>query len=90
MLVTVHSDSTANKASSKKLVDIKKKYLAIEEPIIKKYSRKEQKRIKGAHYFEIVLVALREKNVPIAVKYTLKVGPSVSAYKDLLKRMRSR
>ncbi len=90
MLVTVHSDSSANKASSKKLIDVKKQYLAIEEPIIKGYSKKDQKRIKGAHYFEIVLVALREKKISTAVKYTLKVGPNLQAYKDLLRRMKSR
>lgn len=89
-LVRIHVDSTKNQPSVKSMIEIKEKYLSCMDSRIKQLSKKEQKRVYAAHYFEIVVRAVKEKNLSIAFRYLLKIGISIQSYKDVLERYKNR
>ena len=89
-LVRLHADSEINRPNVEKLIKAKEAFFKSIEGEYKKYSKSDQKRIRNAHYYEIVLVAIRAKKYDIAVKYMLKAGFKPQSVKDLLKRFKER
>lgn len=89
-LVKLHSDSTINRPSYERLVNIKRDFFHAVASHLEMYTPKEQRQIKAAHSFELAFAALKEKNVTAAIKHILSVGINISAYKSLMKRMKDR
>ena len=89
-LVKLHSDSGINKPDVKKFIDVKKSFFSSVEEEYKKYGKKDQKRIRNAHYYEIVFQALKAKKYIIVIQYGLKAGFSTKSIKDLMKRRSER
>lgn len=89
-LVKLHADSEINRPNVEKLIKAKKAFFQSVDGEFKKYSKSDQKRIRNAHYYEIVLVSIRAKKYDIALKYMLKAGLKPQSVKDLLKRFRER
>lgn len=82
----IHADSEINRPNVTKLIEYKARFFEVINLCLMKYDKKEIKRIKNAHYFELVFVALKEKRIGIAMKYLLKVGLSPKSYADLFER----
>ena len=89
-LVKLHTDSEINKPNVKKMIKNKKAFFESVSEEFRKYSKKDQNRIKNAHCYEIVFAALKSKNLGVAIKYTFKAGISIASIKDLLKRYKDR
>ncbi|MCD8368963.1 MAG: glycosyltransferase family 2 protein [Clostridiales bacterium] len=89
-LVKIHKDSDINRPNTKKTIEVKRLYLSKMGHHIKGFDKKSQKRIYGAHYFEIVVQAAKEKKIGTVIKYLIKIGPSISAYKDVYARYTSK
>lgn len=89
-LVKVHADSEINRPNLEKLIGVKEAFFKSVEKTIAKYDKKTQRKIRNAHHFEVIYVALRQKRLGIAFKYVFKIGFSVRAYIDVFKRYRSR
>ncbi len=89
-LVKLHSDSTINRPSYERLINIKRDFFQAVAPHLEMYTQKEQRQIKAAHSFELAFAALKERNFTAAFKHILSVGINVSAYKALMKRMKDR
>ena len=88
--VKLHTDSEINKPDTKKLIEIKKAFLNREQQKIKKYSKKEQKRIKGAHEFELLYSSMRDKDVLHMLNYGCKVCMNFPAINDVVERIKER
>lgn len=89
-LMKSHIDDPSNRPDTKRLIQIKKNFFLEMEDQLFKYSDKDRKDILASHYFEIIFAALKEKNVLVAMKYGLKIGFNLSAYKQLYVRFKSR
>lgn len=89
-LVIIHEDSTKNQPTTEALIDIKRTFFKSMKPRMKQLSKDERKRIYDAHYFEIVVRAVREWKIYIAFKYLAKIGFSSQAYRDVYERYKSR
>jgi len=89
-LVNICIDNTSNAPNAESLIEIKEHFFKVIQNHISLYSPKEQKRIKAAQNFEIILVALREHKFNIAIQYLFKIGMSISPYIDLIQRVRNR
>lgn len=89
-LVKIHKDSDINRPDVKKTIRVKKAYLEKMQSHILTFDRKKQKRIYGAHNFEILVQAIKEKRINIALKYFIKIGPNIAAYKDVYARYKSK
>lgn len=85
-LVRIHKDSEMNRPDLKKTIEVKKLYLSKMERHIKTFSKKDQSRIYGAHKFEVMVQAIREKKPGTAIKYFFKIGINPAAYKDVYGR----
>lgn len=88
--VKIHTEIGGNRATANNIESIKKHFFEKVHYHFEFYSSKVQKRIYAAHYFEIILVALREKNIRLIVKYLLKIKLNIFAYYDLYKRYYNR
>ena len=89
-LVYLHSDSSINRPSYEKLVDIKKDFFRAVASHLDLYSKREQRQIKAAHRFELAIAAFREHRWLTGMKQIVKVGFNIPAYKCLMKRIRNR
>ena len=90
-LVKLFVDSNINRANSvNRLIEVKERFFEACKSHIDIYTGKERSCIYAAHYFEIVLAALREKNISVAFKYLGKIGFNLRAYILLHKRMQGR
>jgi glycosyltransferase involved in cell wall biosynthesis len=89
-LVNINVDDTNNAPNAEKLIEIKEHFFKAIQKHIDQYTLKEQKRIKAAHYFEIVFVALRERKIILAIQYLVKVGFTIAPYIDLIERVKKR
>ena len=85
-LTKLHADSDINRPNVEKLIEAKKAFFKSVANEIKQYDKSEQKRIKNAHCYEVVLFALKAKKYLIVVKYCLKAGINIQSLKDLVKR----
>lgn len=88
--VVLHDDSPINRPNSSRFIEIKKAFFESVKPHYRNFSKKEQKAIRNAHCFEIILILLRERKFGRAIKYVCEIGFSLSAYKMLYKRYKSR
>lgn len=61
--VLIHTDIGGNRPSSDNIEQIKLDFFRVTMNHFNMYSNREKKNIFAAHYFEIILVALREKNL---------------------------
>ena len=88
--VKLHTDSEINKPNIEKLIEAKKKFFDSVQNEYKKYTKKERKRIKNAHYYEIAFQAVKAKSYGIAIRYVIKAGISNKSLNDLLMRFKNR
>jgi glycosyltransferase involved in cell wall biosynthesis len=88
--VKIHKDSDINRPNTEKTIAVKKVYLNKMKKHIMRFSHKDQKRIYGAHYFEVLVQSIKEKKFAVTVKYFLKIGFNIAAYKDVYARYRSK
>lgn len=88
--VILHTDIGGNRPTASQLVEIKSYFFERMKEHFNKYDDKTKKRILAGHYFEVILLALREKNLRISFRYLLKVGVDPIAYFDLFKRFLGR
>ena len=86
----MHVESAINRLDSKKLAANKEDYFDSVDKVIKSFPKSTQRRIKSAHYYEVALVALRERNFLFAMKYIFKALASPASLIDLYKRYRNR
>ena len=89
-LVKLHSDSTINRPSYERLVNIKKDFFKACNAHLELYSKSVQKTILGVHYFELAFAALKEKKYGKAFKHIINVGLNIKAYQLLYQRMKDR
>lgn len=91
-LVIVHADSEINRPNTKRLIEVKKKFFEVirQKHLESVYSRKDIRLIMGAHYFEIIYTALKEKKFQYIFKYLWKVGFSIGVYRQVLERYLNR
>ncbi len=89
-LVKLHADSEINRPNVEKLIQAKKAFFQSVDDEFRKYSKSEQKRIRNAHYYEVVFQALKANKYKIATKYMLKAGLKPQSIKDLIKRYKER
>lgn len=90
VLVHVHTDDPSNRPDTKKLIGVKENFFKAMTDNMNLYSKKEQKNILASHYFEIILVALREKKFKYVIEYLFKIGLNISAYKNVFRRYKER
>lgn len=81
--VRIHVESGINRLDSKKLALNKEAYFKAMDTVMHRYSNSTQRRIKSAHYYEVALVAIREKKYFFALKYILKGLKSFRSILDL-------
>lgn len=86
----LHADSDINHPDLKRMINIKQMFFDKCEKHFMRYNAKEQKEIYDAHYFEIVIAAIREKNPIIAIKYLFKIGVNIGSYRAVIKRWKDR
>jgi glycosyltransferase involved in cell wall biosynthesis len=89
-LVIIHEDSTKNQPSTEAFINIKRQFFKAMEPRMERLTKSERKRIIDAHYFEIVVRAIKERKMKIAFKYLAKIGFNPKAYQEVYKRYKSR
>lgn len=89
-LVKLHSDSNINRPTYERLVTIKKDFFRAVAPHLELYSKREQRQIKAAHRFELAFAAIKEHRWLTGIKQIAKVGISIPAYKNFLKRIKDR
>ena len=89
-LVKRNIEDNMNRPDELSIERVKLQFLESVSDIIAKYPKNRQERILAANYFEIVLVALRNRNLKLALKYLGKIGFSPNSYIDLFKRFVSR
>lgn len=89
-LVKINMDSDINRPNTAKTIEVKKIYLSKMKKHILTFSKREQKRIYGAHDFEVLVQGVKEKKTIIVAKYMMKIGFNVEAYKDVYARYRNK
>ena len=89
-LVKLNGDCTKNRPTTENFIEVKDKFLNYIEQKISILSKQKQKRIYAANNFEIVVSALKERKIYIAVKYLCKIGINIYAYIDVFERFKER
>ena len=79
-----------NQLDSKKLSINKEAFFDSISDVLNKFPESTRNRIKSAHYYEIALVAFREENYGIGIKYLLKGFKSPMSVLDLIERYKNR
>lgn len=90
VLVRINIDDKSNKPNYSDIEKIKADFFVSVAPHFDMYPRKSRRRIKAAHYFEIMFVMLKNKRILKAIKYFFKIGFSIKAYLDLVEKYRLR
>lgn len=85
-LVRIHADSASNHPDVRAMAEIKKQFLSVMQERIATLSPSRQRRIRAAHWFEIVVAALKQRDFPFALLYLLKIGFCPRAYADVWRR----
>lgn len=88
--VLIHTEIGGNRPNAEKLEEIKMHFFNKMNRHFEMYNNKERKNIYAAHYFEIVFVALKEKKFKLILKYLLKIGLNLQAYRQLYQRYKNR
>ena len=86
----IHGDDTTNRPNLEIIVKRKQEWFLEMQPIMNKYSFYNRYRIRCAHSFEVLLVALKQKNWLYIIKCACYVNFFIPAYIDLIRRVRSR
>ena len=89
-LVKINSDHEINKPNTKGFINVKNNFFDNCKTHLMIYDKDEQGEILSAHYFEIILMAIKEYKIKYALKYLMKIGLNVGAYKKLLLRWKKR
>ena len=89
-LVKINTDSKINRPNTEAIINVKKDFFESINDTFEKYNSKEKNRIKNAHYFEIIFVALKEKKIMVAIKYFFKIGFNTKSFRDVYRRYRLR
>ena len=89
-LVKLNIDLGENRATVDNIIKIKNDFFSRTKKHFELYNLSERKRIFAAHYFEIIFVALKHKNIKIAIQYFFKIGFNIRAYNDIRIRYQSR
>ena len=89
-LVILHTDSEINSPNTEKMIKVKQAFFEAVQETVNKYDNSAKRRIKKAHYFEVVVSAIREKKIKTAMKYLAKIGPDYYAFKDVMNRYKAR
>ncbi len=89
-LVKIHGDDTINRPNLENIVKRKREWFNVMNGVLNKYSWYNRYRIKCAHAFEVLLVAIRQSNFLYIAKCACYVNVFIPAYIDLYKRVRSR
>lgn len=89
-LVKLHADSNINRPTLNTFIKIKEDFFRAMSDLFKSYSKVQQNLILSAHYYEIVFVALKEKNFYIAMKYIFKAGIHPKAISMLMQRIKDK
>lgn len=89
-LLKVNVDDAQNRPNTDEIISIKNDFFCSIENIMNNLSKRDSKRVYKAHYFEIIHVAIKNKNYIVALKYIFKIGFSLRSYMDLIKRIKSR
>lgn len=88
--VLIHTEIGGNRPTVENIEQIKSHFFKKMDHHFKRYNIKEQKSIYAAHYFEIILIALREKKIKPILKYLFKIGWNLDAYNSLFQRYKGR
>lgn len=86
----MYIESRINQLDSKKLSINKEAFFDSISDVLNKFPESTRNRIKSAHYYEIALVAFREGNYGIGIKYLLKGFKSPMSVLDLIERYKNR
>lgn len=86
----MYVESNINRLGTKKLIHNKKAFFNSISDVIDSFPKPTRKRIKSAHYYEISLVALRERRVLIGMWFFLKGVTSLRSIIDLIDRYKTR
>ena len=89
-LVKIHGDETTNRPNLGTIIKRKREWFDVMKEVINKYSLYNRYRIKCAHVFEVMLLAIRQKDILYIIKCACYVNIFVPAYIDLIRRIRSR
>ncbi|WP_081778494.1 glycosyltransferase family 2 protein [Xylanibacter brevis] len=89
-LVKVHGDDITNRPNLENIVKRKREWFCEMKSVLSKYSMYNRYRIKCAHVFEVLLVALKQKNILYILKCICYVNVFIPAYIDLYRRIRRR
>ncbi|MFD1173223.1 glycosyltransferase family 2 protein [Oceanobacillus picturae] len=89
-LVALHIDDAGNRPNLNKFIKVKQQFFNSVANHLNMYSKRESKNIHAAHYFEIILIALREKKIGVILRYLFKIGFNFQAYTNLIKRYKER
>lgn len=89
-LLKINTELGTNRPNVYNFIKIKEDFFKNITKHFELYTKKEQVQIMNAHYFEIILIAIREKNIPIIFKYISKIGINIESYKHLYVRFKSR
>lgn len=90
VLVKVHGDDTTNRPNLDNIINIKREWFHEMQRVINKFSPYNRHRIRCAHVFEVLLIAIRQKNIPCILKCAFYVNIFIPAYIDLIRRLKRR
>ena len=82
-LVKNHIDSEMNRPNVERLIQVKQAYFQAIGETVRGYGKKEKRRIRNAHLFEIIFIALKQRKWGVALKYLLMLRPDVASIRDL-------
>ncbi len=82
----MYIESNINRLDSHKLSINKNAFFESIADVINSYTSNEQRRIKSAHFYEIALVAFRERKILFGIKYLFKGFKSPRSIIDLISR----
>lgn len=89
-LVNMYADSALNRPTVTNHISLINDFFKSQEKNLNKLSKSEQERVKAAYYFELAYVALKYKKFFLAIKYLLKIGINISAFRDIHQRYKER
>ncbi len=89
-LVKIHGDDNTNRPDLKMLVLRKREWFRSIRDVLSKYSIIKRHRIRCAHAFEVLYLALKQKNVIYILLCICYINLFIPAYFDLYKRIKAR
>lgn len=89
-LVKINGDDATNRPNIHNVIKRKQEWFNVVNYVVKKYSLYNRCRIKCAHAFEVLYMALKERNIKYVILCMCYVNIFIPAYIDLYKRYKSR